>query len=90
MPIATYRKKPVEVRIAGPWDATVDAFAELHDSTDGGFRWNVDGSAQVYDRLHDTWVNVLDGQSVIEGVQKENYPIAADVLIQTYDLVDAA
>lgn len=47
----------------------------------------VDGDAQVFDRLHESWINVDVGDWILRGVQGEFYPIKDDVLAETYDPV---
>lgn len=42
-------------------------------------------TAAVYDKLHDTWVHVYDGDWVVQGVQGENYPVRSTVFPVTYD-----
>ena len=44
-------------------------------------------SAVIRDRLHDTWVNVREGDWIIKGVQGEFYPCRPDVFVATYDEV---
>ena len=90
MAIFTARKKPVEVQIAGPWDGTDAAFDEMTMFTTNLFRRSGDGWAQVYDSLHDTWVNVKPGQYVVRGVRGEFYPLDPAALVDTYDLVATA
>jgi hypothetical protein len=90
--IRTFRKKPVEVQ-AVQW--TGDNAAEMDTFT--GNRWasvapeDRDGDTHrtgaVYDELHRTWVGVYTGQWVIRGVKGEFYPIAEDVLAETYEPV---
>ena len=41
----------------------------------------------MYDRLHSTWVLVYTGQHIVRGVKGEFYPIAEDVLAETYEAV---
>lgn len=53
----------------------------------GCFELDDEGNAQVYDRLHDSWINVNRGDWVLRGVQGEFYPIKDDVLAATYDPV---
>lgn len=58
---------------------------------DEGDRENCDdpeATATVYDRLHSTWILVYTGQHIVRGVRGELYPIAEDVLAETYDVVD--
>lgn len=80
-----FRKKPVEVE-AVQWLG--DNEAEIKELTGESFRYNAEFSinnvAMVYDRLHDSWINVFPGQWVVKGVQGEFYPIDEAVLDQTY------
>ncbi|MFJ3037750.1 hypothetical protein [Streptomyces tendae] len=93
-----YRKKPIEVdtvQWTGDNEAEVQKFA-------GGARYFLadvkanpasdepQATAVVYDRLHATWINVYTGQHIVRGVKGELYPIAEDVLAETYERVDAA
>ncbi|MFH9013991.1 hypothetical protein ACH4C6_21750 [Streptomyces sp. NPDC017943] len=90
MTITRYRKRPVEVDTI-QW--TGDNAAELVEFT--GHRFEAippearaekpDVTAQVYDELHDTWVGVKTGQHIVRGVHGEFYPIAEDVLAETYE-----
>jgi len=86
-----WRKKPVEID-AIQW--TGDNLAELEEFCGTGYFEAVppedrdpdpDMTAQVYDKLHGTWVHVYDGQWVIRGIQGEHYPVAADVFAATYE-----
>lgn len=47
-----------------------------------------DGAWQVYDRLHDTWVNTSMYDWIITGVQGETYPCKPDVFAATYEQVE--
>jgi hypothetical protein len=90
--IVRYRKRPIEVDTV-QWTGHNEA--ELVTFTSGGFclvdpdggDFTPDVTAQVYDRLHDTWMGVKTGQHIVTGVQGEHYPIAEDVLAETYELV---
>ncbi|WP_045740907.1 hypothetical protein [Actinoplanes rectilineatus] len=96
MTVTVYRKKPVEVRTV-QW--TGDNADELVQFT--GNRFGVldpqdraecadpEATAQVLDVLHSTWVLVYIGDSIVEGVQGEFYPIRASVLADTYEPVPA-
>lgn len=86
-----FRKKPVVIE-AVQWTganlAEVRAFTgpanfyavEVDDQRD-----DPDIRAEVWDKLHSTWVGVKDGQWVIRGVKGEFYPCDADVLAETYE-----
>lgn len=54
--------------------------------------WGSDVVAAVYDKLHNTWVGVKDGQWIILGMKGEFYPCDHDVFEAKYDpiLGDAA
>jgi hypothetical protein len=88
--MTVYRKLPVIVE-AIQW--TGENETELRDWTGGKFEtaepgdWDGDITAQVYDELHSTWVGVKTGHSVVRGVKGEFYPIAEDVLAETYEVV---
>jgi hypothetical protein len=86
-----YRKKPVIIE-AIQW--TGANLAAVQDFAGHGFFGAVDPedraedpdrTAEVYDRLHGTWVGVYDGQWVIRGIQGELYPCADDVFAETYE-----
>lgn len=85
--ITVYRKKPVEVE-AVQWTGSNEA--ELTRFTGHQFR-TIESvtayTAQVYDVLHDTWVDMKTGQSVIRGIKGEFYPIDEQVLAETYERV---
>ncbi len=86
------RKLPVEVATV-EWTGHNEA--ELTTLTSGGFllvdseggEFTPDITAKVYDRLHDTWIGVKTGQHVVRGPRGEHYPIAADVLAETTEVV---
>lgn len=93
MPIAHYRKKPVIVPTV-QW--TGDNEAELIEFTSNKFQAldpedrteDPEMTGVVFDELHSTWVGVYTGQSIIKGVKGEFYPIAADVLTETYEPIE--
>ena len=102
MPVQKFRKRPIVIEAlqwTGDNEAEIQAWAGLSAGTDGQNLFNAldpcdccddpDATAQVFDRLHSTWVLVFTGQWVIRGVQGEFYPIAADVLAETYEGVTA-
>ena len=96
-----WRKRPVTVE-AVQWTggneaevtefARADAHGSHFDVLDDEDRENCDdpqATAQVYDKLHSTWVLVYDGQWIIKGVKGEFYPCAADVFTETYEPAEA-
>ncbi|MGC5239034.1 hypothetical protein ACPXCH_04550 [Streptomyces albogriseolus] len=96
--IVRYRKRPVEVdtiRWTGDNEQAVQAFTggpSTFYALDPADRENSDdpeATATVYDKLHSTWVLVYTGQHIVRGVKGEYYPIAEDVLAETYERADA-
>ena len=94
-----YRKRPVEVdtiRWTGDNEQAVQAFTggpSTFYALDPADRENSDdpeATATVYDKLHSTWILVYTGQHIVRGVKGELYPIAEDVLAETYEPVDSA
>ncbi|MFG2277550.1 hypothetical protein ACGFNQ_02530 [Streptomyces asoensis] len=95
-PVIRRRKKPVEVdtiQWTGDNETDVQAFtggASHFYALDNDDRENSDdpeATATVYDKLHSTWVLVYTGQHIVRGVKGEYYPIAEDVLAETYEPV---
>jgi hypothetical protein len=96
-PIVHRRKKPVPVdtiQWLGDNEADVQAFtggSGYFYALDPEDRENSDdpeATATVFDRLHSTWVLVYTGQHIVRGVKGEFYPIAEDVLAETYETAD--
>ncbi|MEU3507642.1 hypothetical protein ABZ733_06900 [Streptomyces longwoodensis] len=94
--ITRYRKRPIEVdtiQWTGTNEADVQAFTggpSTFYALDPADRENSDDSeatATVYDKLRSTWVLVYTGQHIVRGVKGEYYPIAEDVLAETYEPV---
>lgn len=92
MTIQTFRKKPIEIQ-AVQW--TGDNEREIREwcgpSMFGALPLAVhrdpEITAEVLDTLHSTWVGVKTGQWIVRGVKGEYYPIAEDVLAETYEPV---
>ena len=92
MSTVRYRKLPVEVDTV-QW--TGDNLDELIAFTDGlfipvdpGENLTPEYTGKVFDALHSTWVLVKTGQRVVRGVLGEFYPIAEEVLAETYEAID--
>lgn len=87
----SYRKRPVAVEALEWTGVNVE---QLIEWTRGKFaaaprdHTDPDITAQVFDELHATWVGVKTGQHVVRGVRGEFYPIAPDVLAETYEPVE--
>lgn len=99
MSIRRYRKRPVVVdtiQWTGTNETDVQAFAggpSRFYALDAEDRENSDdpeATATVFDKLHNTWVLVYTGQRIVRGVKREYYPIAEDVLAETYEPVTDA
>lgn len=95
MTITRYRKKPVEVdtiQWTGDNEAEIIAFTSNNfyalDDADRENSDDPEATATVYDKLHSTWILVYTGQHIVRGVKGEYYPIAEDVLAETYERVD--
>ncbi|MFJ8785015.1 hypothetical protein [Streptomyces sp. NPDC102476] len=93
MSVVRYRKLPVEVDTI-QWTGTnldeLTAFTGgLFIPVDPGEGLTSEYTGKVFDALHSTWVLVKTGQHVVCGVLGEFYPIAEDVLAETYELADA-
>lgn len=52
---------------------TVGKFQELHPD-DRAACEDPEATAEVYDKLHSTWILVLPGQWIVKGVKNEFYP----------------
>ncbi len=86
-----WRKRPVEVD-AVRW--TGDNAAELIAFTGTNFEpldepvdEDPEATAQVFDRLHSTWILVHTGDWIIRDVRGEVYPCRTDVFEATYERV---
>lgn len=47
-------------------------------------------TAQVYDKLHDTWVGVKPGDWIIKGQKGEFYPCDPEIFAAKYEAVDGS
>lgn len=92
MYVHTYRKKPVEVQAVKATAENEDVISEF---TGGQYHFvdpeDREGDdelmAEVWDKLHNTWVGVKEGQYIIKGVKGEFYPCDPEVFDETYDRV---
>lgn len=88
--LTRWRKRPVVVE-AIQWTganlAEVQQFAgsQFADVPPEDRAEDPERTAEVWDKLHGTWVGVHDGQWVIRGVRGEFYPCDAGVLAETYE-----
>lgn len=96
-----FRTKIVEIE-ATRW--TGDNLEEMVDWTEGNFREfstmrvgkrlqgltldQPDPTAQVYDKLHTTWINVLTGQWIVRGAKGEYYPCDDETFHWKYEEVN--
>jgi hypothetical protein len=78
--IRLYKKNAITVE-GLRWDGSNKQ--QMLDFTDGNFRTTWRG-AQVYDKLHRSWIKVFEGNSVLKGTQNEFYPIDERALAATY------
>jgi hypothetical protein len=93
-PVVRRRKRPVEVdtiQWTGDNETDVQAFTGgaskfyALDAEDREGSDDPEATATVFDELHSTWVLVYTGQHIVRGVKGEYYPIAEDVLAETYE-----
>jgi len=98
-----FRKRPVEIEAiewTGDNEAEIQDWIAWPGANGPGSRFfnaldpedrencdDLEATAEVLDKLHSTWVLVFTGQWIIRGVKGELYPIAADVLAETYEPV---
>ncbi len=88
---ASFRKKPVIVDAILFDGKNVDAVQAFTGFATFGLvaptdrTEDPDITAEVFDKLHSTWVGVKDGQWIIKGVQAEFYPCDASVFAATYE-----
>ena len=88
-----YRKRPVEIEAIR---FTGDNWDELRAFTSEGFRrsrWDHAGApegviAEVWDKLHHSWIGVKASQWILRGVVGEYYPCADETFTATYDAVE--
>lgn len=102
--MARFRKKPVEIEAIQlteyNWDELFE-FCGTHPSSGhdydiptlcpiGTYSQSDDPEvkAEVWDKLHSTWVGVKEGQWIIKGVQGEFYPCDPDVFEASYEPVN--
>jgi hypothetical protein len=97
MTAGTYRKNPViieAIQFNGDNEEEIQEFTgsagsghPLFHLYQGGA--NVDDNvAEVFDKLHDTWVGVKNGQWIIRGLKGEYYPCDDSVFRESYTQVD--
>lgn len=92
MTVKTFRKKPIQIQ-AVQW--TGDNEREIREwcgpsmfgTLQPAVHRDPEITAEVLDTLHSTWVGVKTGQWIVRGVKGEYYPIAEDVLAETYEPV---
>lgn len=87
-----YVSKRVEVdaiQWTGDNEKAVQAFArDVFFTLSDDDRMNSDdpeATAQVFDRIHSTWVLVKTGQWIIRGTKGEHYPCDPEVFAEKYD-----
>lgn len=79
-----FRSKPVEIEAI---QATADNLKELQEFSTVREK-DVDKPkqvAQVWDKLHDTWIQVYENQWIIKGTKGEFYPCDPEVFAEKYE-----
>lgn len=86
-----FRKKPLEIEAiqwTGDNEAELFGFAEIDFYPYDEHQREIDGfTAEVYDRLHKTWIKVKTGDWILKGIQGEFYPCEEAVFAITYEAV---
>ena len=88
-------KRPVTVEVVRFDGSNFDAVAVFTGRGSFGLVYPEDREddpsivAEVWDRLHGTWVGVHAGDWIIKGVQGEFYPCVHDVFEATYEVEEA-
>jgi len=93
MSVIKVRKKPVEVE-AVLFDG--ENYTELSEFTGDKFFHVIEEDrgddpdiiAEVYDKLHSTWVGVKKGQYIIKGLKGEFYPHDGELFWEAYETVE--
>ena len=86
-----YRKRPVVVEAVLYTGQNAEQVAAFTNAASFGVVDVADRSAdpditaEVWDKLHSTWIGVKDGQWIIRGVKGEFYPCDAAVFDETYE-----
>ena len=86
-----FRKKPVvieAIQYTGNNSDEILGFAKRFYELDLEDRDDHEVIAEVWDKLHSTWVGVKNGQWIIKGIQGEFYPCDEDVFKSTYEPVE--
>jgi hypothetical protein len=85
-----FLKKQIEIEAI---QFTGNNYKELERFAEGGFRLvdkldredDPEITAEVWDKLHSTWVGVKNGHYIIKGIIGEFYPCDDNVFFGTYD-----
>lgn len=93
--VTRFRKKPLvieAIRFDGTNRDAVEGFAPgyFQAINPADREGDPDIVAEVYDRLHSTWVGVRIGNWIARGVRGEYYPIDAGVMADTYEDANTA
>jgi hypothetical protein len=93
-----FRTKRVEIEAT---QFTGENFEEMYDWTEYQFRpvelkvgeryvqlASGDITAEVFDKLHDTWVGVVAGQWIVRGAKGEYYPCDDETFFWKYEPVE--
>lgn len=95
--VIRFKTKPVEIdaiRFTYESADEVKAFASNPEDETVFFNWGYEEGTegdlwgQVYDVLHDTWINVYPGQWIIRGLKGEYYPCDNETLHAKYEAVN--
>jgi hypothetical protein len=90
-----FRTRIVEIEAT---QFTGDNWAEMGEWTEGNFVFvdeedrgdDPENTAQVYDKLHSTWIGVKPGQWIVRGVKGEYYPCDDETFHWKYEEITPA
>lgn len=95
MTVKRFRTKIVEIE-AMQWRYNQKVLKEMYEFTEGNFRLHghLDNgkpvgqwTADVFDKLHNTWISVADGQWIVRGAKGEYYPCDDETFHWKYEEV---
>lgn len=94
MAVVRVRKKPVEVTAVQWTGDNVDELewwtGNLFDRLgpeDSFYSDDPEATAQIFDKLHSTWILMYTGDWVVRGVAGEFHPVRNSVFVDTYEKV---
>lgn len=97
MTVKRFVTKRVKIE-AMQWRYNKKLLSEMYEFTEGNFRLRGEldsgvpvgeWTAEVFDKLHDTWIGVKDGQWIVRGAKGEYYPCDDETFHWKYEEVES-